>query len=343
MDPYLILLLLVVVIVISVFVYIKFIKKTTTTSAPPTVITGAPGTPGTPGAPGAPALTGAPGAPGVPGARGNSGPQGARGAPGISGLKTINGFELNSASRFGNPNNYDDVKTSDAQSCLSYIMGQGGDAFIYQFDGEGAGACDGLWNMPLNYSSQKGIENPEYQDQDITVTGCVDQTKTWPNCGTTIEWCNRQPDYMSDEIADVPVQSYTGTTYKQSSTSFDTSTLQAIKSAWDSAGGIMIDGATAKSQSYKYAAITIASAAAGTKLDSNYDVVVLWGKYPPLSFSGSNPVECSYTGSTPYEVGRKFNSHIFTNTPSTKKPTDTIWLNTTWKVYDISQVQPTPA
>ena len=215
--------------------------------------------------------------------------------------------------------------------------------------GAPAGSCLGMRRMPHDYVY--GSDNKMFLE-DSAVTGCVDQNKTWPACGTTTSWCHLSTG--PDEP--VPVESSGGFSlsfdgvemefYKfENIPYYDRSTLQEIKSAWDR--GLKEDGATEtlKERGYKYAAIAISPVSDGASTELSYQVDIAWGKSLPMGFLGmtsDNNTECSYGGTpdvsaTQYTVGRRSNSYIMTTNTQMKKPGDTHEY-TTWKIYDMTQI-----
>jgi hypothetical protein len=242
-----------------------------------------------------------------------------------------------------------------AETCLNLAKSRGADAFSW---GSGVGgrpedknSCIGYWNIPIGGDiTETGFGGLVGEDQGI-VSGCVDQTKSWPNCGTTTSWCHRTyegdsvlptpdvqviPRYMSSEITNNDI--------------FTRKTLKDIKTAWDTPGYLKINGQTEdiKTQGYKYAAITISDATQGSPSDAGYYVNISWGKELPggapyvMDIGGVPDAECSYGGkpdsATQYTVGRKEKSYIFTSNPKLNLPGDT-WSRSTVKIYDISQVE----
>jgi hypothetical protein len=243
-----------------------------------------------------------------------------------------------------------------AETCLNLAKSRGADAFSWAGPGDrrfpdSKNACMGYWHIPIGGDiTETGLGGLVEEDQGI-VSGCVDQTKSWPNCGTTTSWCHRTyegdsvlptpdvqviPRYMSSEITNNDI--------------FTRKTLKDIKTAWDTPGYLKINGQTEdiKTQGYKYAAITISDATQGSPSDAGYYVNISWGKELPggapyvMDIGGVPDAECSYGGkpdsATQYTVGRKEKSYIFTSNPKLNLPGDT-WTRSTAKIYDISQVE----
>jgi len=270
--------------------------------------------------------------------------------PWNSSFNTVKGFDFWSALSF----NFYNESAHTEQSCLNEVKSRGGDAFAYSYmdvdngigGGAPAGYCLGMRRMPRDHVSG------EMYGENSIVTGCVDQNKTWPACGTTTSWCHRStgPDepvpietsggikLSFDGIIEVEFYKFENIPY------YNRSTLQEIKTAWD--GGLKEDGATEslKARGYKYAAIAISPVSVGASTELSYQVDIAWGKSLPMSFLGmtsDNDAECSYGGtpnsSTQYTVGRRSNSYIMTTNTQMKKSGDTHEY-TTWKIYDMTQI-----